>query len=1663
MRNLLWILLVTLSTSLSAQMEIDGELLYGNEWIDYNKTYVKVSIEEDGIYRISRSELEANGVPVNQISLNNLNVIHFGKDINFYVDPSETYIEFYGVRNRSELDKFIYLDDSEILNPEYSVASDVSSYFITWSNETNPLLISSIDTDLSTNTKQAESYYWHHEMVVEKREHYKPTEDTEKVRYSNFVSSEGFGTGLYNQNLVEVPISNVFDNGSKARVKIRYGGNKRAHRTKISINETPLDTVISTSNAVLVKEYEVGLDHFESDQIQLSLHGLVDEDSDNNIVALVETVYPRNFKVDEDTTFLFHIEASGVERYFEIEGYALEDIPIIYEIKSGLRIVPERTFDNKIGFILPASNQESEIYLASTEYGLKEPMTISERTFVDYNNPDYNYLLITSKDLRSDGSVDWVQEYADYRASETGGSFRPVIADVDQLYDQFAFGVDRHFIAFRNFGYWAKKNYTQPEFMFIIGKGREYRENRFEEQVESNIDAFIPPWGNPGSDNMILASDTFPLPIFPIGRLAAKNAKEIEYYLDKVKVHEGNINIPQNIEDKHWQKKVLHLSGGDVTLQEVIANSLRVMEDTLENNYFGADVTTFYKKSVETIETPISNQIFDLINDGLSIITFFGHSSVGKFDFSIDNIDKYENSGKYPLVFSLGCYSGNIHSEVEGISEQFIVREDRGAICFIAAAGTAYVGQQYNYGLRYYERIGNEDYGKPIGTVLNNVIEEFSDRPSYTYITFLQQLTLHGDPAVRLAAFESPDLVPDAKSIRTNPTFIDTYEDDYEVCFDVANIGKSVRGEYDLLIEHYGPDGTLVSDSIIRSDIPKFKKEYCIKMPIPSTELVGKNTLKITVDVSDELEEVPFPSAELNNKLFSSPGKEGFEFYILSNSAIPIYPKEFSIVNQEELSLVASTYNAFGEEQKFVLQIDTTESFNSPLVKEKEITDVKGVVEWKLDIPMESNTVYYWRISPDSTTTGVGYVWSESSFVYDLTAKNGWNQSHYYQFLKDDYSNMFLEENREFFFAKNLKEIIISNKVWENMLPAQFILDNDSQSSMLNKKLGPAIAVAVIDTLGRFVQNPPPGLYGSYHSYSVPINTYYFRTNTQASRIDLLNFLEDRIEDRFIVCVYTIHRDFNSNFYIEDWAADSLATNGVNIFNYLEGQGSLKIRDMEETQQVLPFAFIYEKNVSPLAEDMADDLNGTISVKELVPGFWFEGSVMTDFIGPSKSWDEVEWELNESSIMENDTAYINIYGYNENQENETLLYEKVEESNFDLSDVDVSLYPFLKVEYYANDYLDVSPPQLNRLRVYYKEFGDIAINSTEQFSFYADSLQQGDEIKLVYELTNFSKEGVPASKVEYRIIDAENNVIKETRDIPEIEGRESKTINFNYTTRALLGDYQFQILLNPDKSPKEDYYFNNFGIEEFKVTPDKTNPLLNVMFDGMIIMDQDIVSSNPMITIELLDENPFLLLESPENFTLLLQDPNGETRQISIDDPEVDFYPAQEEQENKSRIEYNPELLTDGEYKLTVEAKDESSNNSGTKNYEVRFRVYNEEMVSNVFNYPNPFSTSTQFVFTLTGNEEPGNVLIRIMTLSGKVVREITSAELGLLRIGTNRTEYRWDGRDEFGDKLGNGTYLYQVITKKMDGSDYKHFSDPRQNNTDYLFKKGFGKLVIIR
>ena len=160
---------------------------------------------------------------------------------------------------------------------------------------------------------------------------------------------------------------------------------------------------------------------------------------------------------------------------------------------------------------------------------------------------------------------------------------------------------------------------------------------------------------------------------------------------------------------------------------------------------------------------------------------------------------------------------------------------------------------------------------------------------------------------------------------------------------------------------------------------------------------------------------------------------------------------------------------------------------------------------------------------------------------------------------------------------------------------------------------------------------------------------------------------------------------------------------------------------------------------------------------------------------------------------------------------------------------------------------------------------------------------------------------------------------------------------------------------------------------------------------------------------------------------------------------------------NTCRVEYKP-TFADNKYTLIIQAKDISRNQSGDIDHKISFEVINKASITNMMNWPNPFSTKTHFVFTLTGSETPDYMKIQIMTITGKVVREIDLSELGPIHIGRNITEYAWDGKDEFGDQLANGVYLYRVITK-LNGLQM----DQRDSGADNYIKNNFGKMYLMR
>ena len=220
------------------------------------------------------------------------------------------------------------------------------------------------------------------------------------------------------------------------------------------------------------------------------------------------------------------------------------------------------------------------------------------------------------------------------------------------------------------------------------------------------------------------------------------------------------------------------------------------------------------------------------------------------------------------------------------------------------------------------------------------------------------------------------------------------------------------------------------------------------------------------------------------------------------------------------------------------------------------------------------------------------------------------------------------------------------------------------------------------------------------------------------------------------------------------------------------------------------------------------------------------------------------------------------------------------------------------------------------------------------------------------------------------------------------------------------------------------------------------------------------------------DESQFLALDDTSLASVFVRYPgnNGTLQRFSFGTDTLRFIPADMASgKNEAVIEFNPAFMQDSNgdfYELIVRGKDKSGNPAGNAEYKVRFQVYTKPMISNMFNYPNPFTTSTAFVFTITGSEVPQNIRIQIMTVTGKIVKDITKHELGDLHIGRNITSYKWDGTDQYGQKLANGVYLYRVITN-LNGASLDKFKtiDANGNNvdTDKFFNKGYGKMYLMR
>jgi hypothetical protein len=1099
-----------------------------------------------------------------------------------------------------------------------------------------------------------------------------------------------------------------------------------------------------------------------------------------------------------------------------------------------------------------------------------------------------------------------------------------------------------------------------------------------------------------------------------------------------------------------------------------------VYKQIIEDTIFGGNVSTFCKATTNTVDQLNSEKIADLFHEGISILTYFGHSSTTTLEFNLDNPNAYQNQGKYPVFFVNGCnagnfftYNGNRLSVNETLSEKFVLAKQRGSIAFVASTHYGIVNYLNIYLNNLYGTISKTDFGHSLGEIVRDALEqmvELTGSNDFYARMHAEEITLHGDPALHLNELTKPDYVIEEPQVKINPAFISIAEESFQVKLRIVNIGKSYDDSVTVEVRRQYPDGS--SETIKRIRIPgiRYSDSLTIDVPIVATRDKGANKLTITVDADGEVDEV----SESNNVTVK-------EVFIYEDEARPVYPYNYAIINKSQQNLIASTADPFSPTKQYVLELDTTALFNSPFKITKTQTSPGGLLEFDPGITYVDKRVYYWRISPVPVGNDA-YRWNVSSFVYMNGPYEGFNQSHRFQHADSKTQRMNIDASGVWHYGTRENRLFVRNGVYPyaGSQDQDFSIDVNGQVPIASACVGTSLIFNVFDSITfKPWKNVDGGgnnlnLSGSGAANCAPNRNYNFEFSymTKESRKNMMNFMDSIPNGSFVVVRNIPMADSLSNLYIDTWQSDTADYGSYNsLYHRLLGAGFTQIDSFYRPRA---FIFVYKKGnadfipKSVVSQGILDRI--TLSADCVTPDTL--GYITSPVFGPAKSWNQVIWNGKSVETLSNDDEIIEVIGV-DHSNNETVLYTLDRNThNLDISSVDPATYPMMKLKMRNADSLTLSPYQLTDWKIYYEPEPEGALAPNLLMSV-KDTLEIGEPFKFEMAFKNVSPHPFDSMAVKLQILD-KNNVaqpITIARQKPLVSG-DTIALRVNIDSKLFSDANTLFLEFNPNNDQPEQYHYNNFLYKNFYVKTDRTNPVLDVTFDGVHILNKDIVSARPHIQIKLKDEAKFLLLNDTALSSVQIRYPDGTVRTHHFDNDTLRFTPATSASDNSAVVDFYPAFTEQynpegDEYELIVKGKDRSGNKAGETEYRISFTVITKAMISNLLNYPNPFSTSTAFVFTVTGSEIPQNMKIQILTVTGKIVREITKDELGPIHIGRNITEFKWDGTDQFGQKLANGVYLYRFVTS-LNGKRMEKYK-AKNDNTDMYFNNGYGKMYLMR
>ena len=1620
---------------------------YGNGWYtaNPNRTFIKLVVNRDGVYRVSAQDLQQAGYDFTQVDARTLQLFYRGQEQPIFVNRSGNslnYLEFYGRRNDGRIDSMMYRDPVTGLhkpdlqpNINVSLFSDASAYFLTWSTTpSGNRFFSLFDPTYSLYTPephfpfQAVREYQPGEGSVEYVRGGGGTYDAFYTLNSDYVTGEGyvgpaFGFGTPRTVRVATPFSANSGNSVAAEIRV-FGRSNTQHILRVDYNGISSSPVLDTTwatNQVYMRTYRRNFSppggQLTTDS-DLTFHALRAE-TDNNHVCRVALTYDRLPNLGGDSTIVIRNWAKNAKTYFRLTNVRGDDSVFVYDRVNRIRykgLITQVGGVPVANFIVLASTQARDLIMVSDAAIMKPEIEAASLNNLSQAGQGAEFIIIAHRSLSSSAEA-----YATYRDTATVTPLSAKVVYTDEIYDEFGYGTITPW-AIKRFCKYALDNWTvTPRYFLLWGKGR-FITRGFEGQ------AVVPTYNYPATDYEFVGHfDPYSTDLnleAAIGRVNIYDNDEGMAYLEKVAEYE---HTPWD----GWMKEGVFLGGGGTEgEQNSISAAFRYMINIFEDVPFGGETHYFQKNSSTVVIDPATASYHDQIDGGVQIIHFFGHSTSNIQDISIRQPFEYLNFNRYPLMIAMGCYGGDFTVNGTSFGEGWVKQPRRGAIGYLANSSAGYLNPLRDYAQVLYGNLHRRMLGEPLGDILRTTLNTYTDSLlGIQYRNHGRQMNLQGDPAVRMYHVKQPDLAITNASIFFTPDNFTAQDDSFRINIIVRNNGLVTADSFNLSVRQRLPNGDSYQHPIRRFPMVHFEDtvSFILQNPVGNA-ITGQNVFEVFVDSDNEVTEYD----ERNNLV-------NLSRLVPGNIPAILYPTEYAVIGENRVSLQASAFFMTRDENvRYVFEIDTTIRFDSPFkTSSGVVTGQATFVSWDVPFTLQDSMVYFWRVRLADVEPRT---WGTASFKY-IDSRTGWAQSRLEQFREAVLDGIARDElQREWTFSLFGAEYEFNTRRGSNFsysLNGSLLVD-----ACLNGFCSDGLIYVILDQYTLESKVSTQGL-GQIGVAAVPNEVFRLRDA----------ILNTEPGDYVIV-------GSNRNPRVPTWSEDifaALAQIGV----------SDNIRLLQNGDA---FLVMGRKGYPGSATEVyAPNSGDKFVINSLLLASNDEGTVRSTRVGPALEWGEMFWRWASQDVIVQETATVNVYG-ERSDGSDTLFMANLPLGTYDLSQVSATTFPYLRLESALVDTISRTAPQLENWHVLFTPAPDAVVDPVTNFEFRSDTVYEGQDVFIRMGVRNISEVPIDSMWVRFSLerSDRVRVVLDSVRIAPLVPNGPTVAFEYGFNTlnRSLEGDVLLLVEVNPTEERAERNYFNNVYVQSFHVVVDRKNPIMDVTFDGKHIIQGDFVSPRPEILIEVNDENRFVANDDTSAFELNFfpgTSCTGCDKRIFIEgSPEVRWEPATLP-ENKARLYFYPGLeapLADGEYTLQVQGRDRKGNASGEagKYYEISFRVENQATMTQVLNYPNPFSTSTRFVFTLTGSVVPDVFQIHIYTISGKLVKVVDLKALGDVHIGQNITNYAWDGTDEYGDRLANGVYLYRVVTRTTGES-----LELRDEGINQFFNNGWGKMYLMR